>query len=185
MDDSNYIQIYENVLSQDKCDHYINLIEKSYKNPGMIFSDTGKIITDKNVKISEDINISSKYPKEIDFLMSLFSTAITRYENDINCSIPIQQAEQFLGRVYRKGEGFYKEHIDNGGINTSLRCVSMLLYLNTVLEGGQLNFPRQNKLIDIKQGRLVIFPSNWMYVHAAYIPISNDRYIIRTFMTYE
>ena len=50
-------------------------------------------------------------------------------------------------------------------------------------KGGELKFSNQDISIKAKEGRIIIFPSYWMYKHGAEIPLDTDRYMIRTFMS--
>lgn len=179
----NYIRVYDNTLDSQTCRHYINLIENSSKRIGGFMNKDSQRIIDTDVKLSEDLNFSLLFPKETQDLLLLFSDTLKKYENDINNSLNIQSCEYFVGRVYRKGKGHYKQHIDCYSSKTITRCLSILLYLNDVNKGGELKFSNQDISIKAKEGRIIIFPSYWMYKHGASVPLDTDRYMIRTFMS--
>lgn len=74
---------------------------------------------------------------------------------------------------YYPGEQ-YHVHSDAGpGHN---REISALVYLNDVAEGGQTEFVNHGFSVFPKAGRLVIFPSNYAYAHAAHPPVSGVKY---------
>ena len=76
----------------------------------------------------------------------------------------------------------YEFHIDDGpGKN---RVISCLIYLNpSEYEGGGTTFKHFNYTINPSSPCLVLFPSNYPYLHAA-DPVSNGKkYIIATWMT--
>lgn len=177
-----YIRVYDNVINEEKCLHYISLIEKSERKPGSHVGDNGEPFIISDIKKSEDVCISSDYPLEVDFLMKTTSNIISQYEKDVETFIPIQQAETFVGRVYRKNEGYYRPHIDVAGPVTYGRMITMLFYLNSIEEGGELYFENQDITIKAKTGRVVCFPPFWQYKHAALPSLSSDRYILRTFI---
>jgi anti-sigma factor ChrR (cupin superfamily) len=54
------------------------------------------------------------------------------------------------------------------------------MFLNTIAEGGELEFPDQNLKIPAVEGRAVIFPAQWMYSHRS-LPASSDRYVFNLF----
>lgn len=178
----NYIGIYDYILTAEECNHYINLIENNPKRMGHFHNIKGQLITNPSIKLSEDINISTSFPEEIEKLLYIFSDVVKEYEEDINQRLNISDCEHFVGRVYRKNTGHYNTHIDCYSAQTIKRTLSVLLYLNTVRDGGELVFPDYNKKIQPREGRVVIFPSYWMYRHGANIPLDTDRYMIRTFM---
>lgn len=81
---------------------------------------------------------------------------------------------------YRPGD-FFKEHHDDGGL--SPRIFSAILYLNDVEVGGETYFSYFGVKVKPKAGRLVIFPANYAYRHAALPPESNDKYAVVFWMT--
>lgn len=179
----NYIRVYDNVLCPEVCRDYINLIENTSKSIGTFIGKEGASIINTKIKLSEDVNISISFPNKTKELLNLFSIYLGKYEVDINSTVDVKSCEHFVGRVYRKGSGHYSQHIDCYSERTINRCLSVLLYLNDVNRGGELVFSNQDKIIQAKRGRLVIFPSYWMYKHGANIPLDVDRYMIRTFMS--
>ena len=60
----------------------------------------------------------------------------------------------------------------------------IMLYLNDVEEGGVTNFPLQKKSVKPKCGTLVIWPAGFPYLHNGEMPISNNKYIITTWLEY-
>ena len=75
-------------------------------------------------------------------------------------------------RVARYGlGGHYALHSDSGG---SERVVSCVLYLNSDFEGGELNFPNQDVTIKPEEGMLVLFPSNYLFVHKS-LPVTEGK----------
>ena len=138
-----------------------------------------------DIKNALDVEISNQYPEEIPALVNLTRRVCVRYIKDIDLNVPIYNVEYFAGRVYKKGEGFYKMHADATNQITCGRSLSILYYLNDITEGGELEFPYQGVKIQPKEGMCVLFPSAWTHPHAAQIPTAEDRYIIRTFTRME
>ena len=67
-----------------------------------------------------------------------------------------------------ENNGYYKYHVDDGSnLNRALSCI---LLLNNDYEGGELCFYDQiNKkeiTIDKKVGRMILWPSNFLFPHA-------------------
>lgn len=74
---------------------------------------------------------------------------------------------------YEPGE-YYVPHADDGVGQT--RVISALVYLNDVVDGGQTEFIHHGVSVFPRAGRLVIFPSNYAYAHAAHPPKSGTKY---------
>lgn len=83
---------------------------------------------------------------------------------------------------YKKGEGFYKRHVDGDPCQCSERILALVIYLNDVEEGGGTCFPWQGVTVQPRAGRVAVFPANWMYPHEALVPASGDKFIISTFI---
>ena len=80
---------------------------------------------------------------------------------------------------YEKG-GFYKPHVDSGA--DGFRKYSIVTFLNNDYEGGQLRFFCKGKngeeYFDIQPepGKCVIWPSTYLFLHAALPVLEGTRY---------
>lgn len=64
------------------------------------------------------------------------------------------------------------------------RNLLFMFYLNDVDEGGETEFFYQDKKIQPKTGRMVIAPSGFTHTHRGNIPISNDKYILTSWVLF-
>ena len=60
----------------------------------------------------------------------------------------------------------------------------MIIYLNDVDNGGETSFLYTENKVKPRKGGLLIFPSAFPFVHRGEVPISNDKYIIATWLAY-
>ncbi len=60
-----------------------------------------------------------------------------------------------------------------------------LWYLNDVREGGQTEFCDLGLRVDVRAGRLLMFPPFWLFQHAGLAPLSNDKTIVSTSMLFD
>ena len=79
----------------------------------------------------------------------------------------------------------FEQHIDVGDHDSARRFLVLFFYLNDVEEGGETTFPRLDLKIKPKRGSVLIFPPMWMYPHAGEQPVSNDKYIVGTYLHYK
>ena len=90
---------------------------------------------------------------------------------------------QWLKRYDKNKQGYHIWHKDfensSEGINRSHVC---MFYLNDVEDGGETEFYHQKVKIKPKKGTLVIFPSYFTHLHKGHVPLSNDKYIITTWI---
>ena len=57
-----------------------------------------------------------------------------------------------------------------------------MFYLNDVHKGGETCFPLSDVEVTPEAGTLVTWPAGWPWVHNANVPISNDKFIITSWM---
>jgi 2OG-Fe(II) oxygenase superfamily len=88
---------------------------------------------------------------------------------------------------YDAGEGNYNywhcEVYPQAPHNEPLhRSLLFMFYLNDVAEGGQTEFFYQEKAIQPKAGRMVIAPAYFTHTHRGCVPVSNDKYILTSWI---
>ncbi len=62
------------------------------------------------------------------------------------------------------------------------RSLLFMFYLNDVAEGGQTEFYYQEKSIQPQAGRMVIAPAYFTHTHRGAVPVSNDKYILTSWI---
>ena len=187
-----YIYTYDNVFSPEQCRHYIALHNKGTQYAGGLYKSildkSGTIRksnheVDEDTKISLDVDLSLEYPEEVTPILKLIAQKVDDYEKSIGIShqLPVTDIEHLVIRKYTKNKGFFSPHTDEACPRGHLRSLTLIFYLNDVERGGELNFPDLDYKIQARQGRLVIFPSTWMYYHGVNKSPTNDRYVLRIF----
>ncbi len=88
---------------------------------------------------------------------------------------------------YDKDSGHYNTwHVEQEDLNSSNRVFVFILYLNDVEEGGETAFliKEDEEYIKIqpKEGRLIIHPASWPFIHKGHTPKSSDKYILTTWL---
>ena len=63
--------------------------------------------------------------------------------------------------------------------------MAMVIYLKTVEEGGETSFLRQGLKLKPLVGDGVFFPPFWTHAHCGEIPLSEDKFIISTFVSFD
>lgn len=181
-----YMYIIENHLEDDLCDNIINLFEND--NEIQIGLTLGGInISYKNTR-EVAISKSAKqcWIKIDEILFHKIGDGLKEYYNycDIN---NIQHTKPKIMRDmgynllrYEKNVGEYKWHVDrniNLPEDKGIRTYTFIWYLNDIEEGGETEFKFGYK-VNCKKGRLLIFPSNFIYEHRGNMPITSNKYII-------
>lgn len=196
MDLSNFVYYKERVFSEEFCDNLIDLFEKkNAEKETYVGRMAGGI--NPNVKNTTEINLFD-YPEYINN-QTFYSVLNNHVNNHFLGNLPGRfyfdaPARVFIGacnyeicqiQKYEKGVGHYESwHIEIENLPSSNRVFSMIVYLNDVEEGGETGFLYSDLKIKPKKGALVIFPSAFPFVHCGFKPISNDKYIIATWLIY-
>jgi hypothetical protein len=175
-----------------------NLIKHCEENSH--YSKIGRTMggTDFRIKVSTDwnLNVEANSPseKELEFDRRIFEQ-IWKVINLYKETFPtLRHADSFdycmvsdtgyQVQKYKQNSGFYNEHIDGapwlGGSET--RTLGLILYLNTVSEGGGTNFPFHQTTVDAVAGRVALFPSYWTHPHEGLMPLSSDKWIVSSFI---
>lgn len=102
-------------------------------------------------------------------MLEIFIKGIEEYSEKYE-NLKITKGEHLRVARYNIG-GHYAPHSDT---RKNERVVSGILYLNDDFEGGDLVFLHQNIRIKPKPGMLVLFPSNYIYVHQS-TPVTEGR----------
>jgi hypothetical protein len=82
------------------------------------------------------------------------------------------------------GEGYHVWHCEQGDILSSPRLLLVILYLNTVEEGGETEFLYQHKRIPATKGTIVIVPGSFTHTHRGNPPLQGDKYIMNTWVQF-
>ncbi len=80
---------------------------------------------------------------------------------------------------YLKGEGFYAWHSDNIG-RSPTRVITAIWYLNSVERGGETWYKWQDQAVRPVEGRLLLCPVGWPFIHRGNPPESGPKYILIT-----
>jgi hypothetical protein len=80
---------------------------------------------------------------------------------------------------------WHSEVYPQKGANEALhRVLLFMFYLNDVEEGGSTDFYYQNRNIQPKAGSMVIAPAYFTHTHRGAVPISNDKYILTSWVLF-
>jgi hypothetical protein len=187
----NFIEIYENALSDKTCDYIMNCFEefKDHLRRGR----TGNGV-DRKKKDSADLNLLRVKSSLSEFIFDEFQESlkknIDKYQDKYKLTSPTYDSiwdkdfyiypYAILAKRYTKNvQGYHIFHSDYGPTEMSRdRQLVCMYYLNDVEEGGETEFYHQDLKVKPTKGSLVIFPAAFTHLHKGHIPVSNDKYIL-------
>ena len=170
-----YIKVYDNVISKPICDKIIEHYNQS--NPEFVDNE----LRPKFHHLTLPPDMSKN-------LLEIVREYLVRYAGSTGLIewIPQQYAvEDFRVKRYRKDtDDQFAPHVDVGDHASARRFLAFFMYLNTVDIGGETEFVTINKKVKPKQGRLLIFPPLWNYPHQGKPTVSDDKYLVGSYLHY-
>jgi hypothetical protein len=181
------ISLYEDVFTVEKASNFLKKLEKETESDWSELSWNGSSVgsgqaTSHRTSLSCSlIPIMKPYPETE---LSQFFTKTIRepieevsedYRNEFLIPNAIHEAYSVL-KYMEQSE--YKPHHDHGPDNR--RVYSMVSFLSTPEEGGQLEFPLFDVTVEAICGRVVMFPSNFPYLHVAHPVTKGVKYSLVT-----
>jgi hypothetical protein len=182
------IFVVQDLISEDLCRRCIELYEQdARKHPGHTASAAGDAQTETDVKVSTDLGIEPDGVWKAVFVE--LHAAVTTVVQSLAAQFPgLQiaplQCTGYKIQHYRKNAGRFKWHFDAFGPGGRDRQLAMIIYLNSVDDGGETSFYRQQLKIKPVAGSALFFPPFWTHLHCGEIPLSGDKYVISSFVRF-
>ena len=172
MNIESYIKIYDDTIPLENISTIIKWSKNQIYGDGSIGEDNTVDKDFRRVKVLPLFDWRCKQKTKIhwaNYLTALLRESIQKYCNEIspNQDIKPHEITDISILKYEKG-GFYKKHIDH--FRSAPRTLSCILLLNNDYEGGEVTFfelanEHIIKTVDVRPGRLIIWPSNFLYPH--------------------
>jgi len=191
------IVLYDGLLDSQTCETLLGVLKIDYPKNAFEGKMSAGFMPD--IKLSSDLHFSSvKYKeKDADFTIihsdleqsihqavsSCLAHYMSEYEIQTRMFDDINDTG-FQVQKYNRNYGYFRTHVDSfPGQSVSNRVISVLIYLNTVEHGGETNFPLHKQEVKPVAGRIVLFPATFTHPHESRPALSEDKWIINTFIT--
>ena len=180
-----FIKIYDDALEINFVSRilkYLSKLEKPAFRKGFILKPDGSSELNTNTRKVDMFYIdrTSKSLTEVSFYNYIRERILNCLWNDYAKEIPmckIQRMEEITILKYEKG-GKYNYHVDHD--SNVPRTVSVIIFLNNDYKGGELSFllGDEEYIVNVKPGRMVNWPSNYLYPHKVHEVSEGIRYSI-------
>tara|TARA_R100000458_G_scaffold17541_1_gene15179 strand:+ start:3214 stop:3753 length:540 start_codon:yes stop_codon:yes gene_type:complete len=177
----NFIDTFDNTLTDSECDTIIQLFESDNRKTAPVHNARGKISTDINAEFGEDeytlynniifpklCNAKNKYVQKYPILDS-FATL----KWDLLSLYRIQR--------YLDGEGYHQPHCEHGK-ETPPIIMTWTMYLNDAECGTK--YVSQELVVPAVKGSCCIAPAFWTHVHHGVTPNIGTKYIATGWWAY-
>ncbi|MHC1480655.1 2OG-Fe(II) oxygenase [Frateuria aurantia] len=185
MDLKHYVRYYDQALPASFCRQLVSSFEgspasQSVNGRGIRAGLEHSAWTELNVSQLADDAFKG-------YFLQLIEQALDRYNQDIGLGIPVPMRPRIADlriKRYRAGcDEKFEPHYDSIDQECG-RYLVLLWYLNDVVEGGSTRFLDLDMEVAAREGRLLVFPPYWMFQHAGMAPVSEDKYIISTYLQF-
>ena len=183
---ADYIRIYDDALPAAFCQQLIDGFESSTQFQAPNGRGYRPALDDSRWT---ELNLTRLAdPAFVGFFMTRIEEALARYNADLSLTLPVPlrpRIDRLTMKKYRAnaGEGF-QPHFDSVD-EVAGRYMVFLWYLNDVQEGGSTRFMDLGVDVQPRAGRLLVFPPYWMFQHVGNAPVSNDKYILSTYLLFD
>ena len=182
-----FIYRKEGALSPELCNSFIESFEASdEKKPGVLYGPEGQSST--SGKKSTDLTFHPGYLEDktwgplLNQLVPIIENAqsfyVSRYFDAFQKLDPFRIDSHFNMQRYLPNEGFSGWHCERVGLKHSNRILVWMVYLNDVTDGGETEFFYQKHWEEPKQGKLLIWPSDWPYLHKGVSSPTQTKYVL-------
>lgn len=181
---SDFIQIYDDALELSVCNNLISIFENTSDKHEII--DQNKTPSFTQFNLTQFVQTNSNFKEIHDLLIRKTFEYKSRYYEFVDERVfpDSHNFEYYRIKKYRNnGEDLFDTHVDVKDHESARRFLSFMFYLNDVEKGGETIFENVN--ITPKTGRLVVFPPLWLFPHKGCCPVSNDKYILTTYLHYK
>lgn len=161
-----------------------NLIDYFENHPNKIQGKVGsKGDIRKNEKDSTDLFVTDLNNTVVINYLKNLSEVINKYQEKYIYSSKgqtkwsLNRTKSFNIQRYLPNQGFHAWHTERHNVNTSLRHLTFMTYLNDVNEGGETEFYYQNLKIKPEKGLTVIWGTDWTFTHRGIPSKTETKYI--------
>ena len=183
MASEHFFGIYDGALPRDFCRSVIARFEADpTKTVGKIGDGTPGGSVRPDIKSTTEIMLTADRADWADVLLQAklcLQKLLPVYLKAWQPAFPVPlRTEDYRIARYNPGEHF-NYHSDNIGGSVT-RVITAQWYLNDVAEGGSTEFPWYEVAVQPREGRLMLAPVGWTFLHRGAPPASGPKYIIIT-----
>jgi hypothetical protein len=177
-----FIGIYEEALSKEKCQEIINKIEGYIKNNPSEITNGNNQFKNKDIGRKDfsifTSRVFSEISKDVNEILNVYINAYADEFFVLRNIGHIRSEEVKLQKTPPKG-GYHVWHCEHGfGKGYADRVLAWTIYLNDIPDGeGETEFLWQGVRIKPKAGTLSIFPAAFTHTHRGNPVYSCDKYI--------
>lgn len=167
-----HIYMIDDIITEDDCNLLIEYIKKNGVKEASLIPDTN--VSANVVQVDDQMNHIVK-PVILKIMNVLKKLGFDIYD----CVIPMLR--QIYDSTHFHVDNLYDNSGDDNVKLNRLRCMSVIIALNSDYEGGEFCFPEQDYTVKLTRGQVLLFPPYWTHPHYTRKLYNNThRYTITT-----
>lgn len=181
-----YIKVYDGAVDSPFCKNIIRTFDSDLSNQTIIDREKRPSFTELNIS-KPYLEGDLKWNDIQRHIQNVFIDYTELYMKELELGKdfpPKYTFEQYRIKKYNIKHDEFRDHVDVQDYNSARRFLVCFLYLNDIRSGGETEFPKLGVSIKPKCGRILIFPSNWMYRHAGRPVTEKPKYILGSYLHY-
>ncbi len=177
-----FIKVYDEIIDPNICRNAIELFNK----------DDSVVRLEKPQMSSLNMTIRSEKDKDHDWSVVQSETiaAIKACAQQYAMEVKVDKfwpkensLEQIKMHKFSAEEGdCFPTHIDVGNHDSARRFATFVIFLNDTDDG--VFFDTLDYKVTARTGRMMMFPSSWLYPYSDLPPSTDDKYMITTYLHY-
>jgi len=181
-----FISIYENVISPDLCVELINDYQ-IFRNNNITWTGSfteGNVSDTRTAYPSSSLAASLFEANKRKFVFEAINNHCVDYMKKYAEALPyptertrMMVEDAMLQETHPSG-GFHVWHYEAMDLASSGRCLTWILYLNDIKDGGETEFLYQRKRLSPTRGTLVIWPTGFTHTHRGNPPLKETKYVL-------
>ena len=186
-----FVEVYENEFSKEFCEKVIAFFNTAHERNLTLNRqehDGAPQVDKKDNALFLPSYPLDSMPRDIfsEFSDIFWGSVYTKYEEKYGALKKLDKHANYTMKVQKTepSEGYHIWHCENNNLFYKTRCLSWILYLNDVEQGGETEFLYLSKRINPKAGRLIIFPAGFTHTHRGNPPLSGEKYIATGWVEY-
>lgn len=175
-----WVKVYDGFVPDEFCDELINYFEDPSTTKGH------HVQTWRRCQEASNIDTSPLWPRFKAFMINAYRRYCSEVNNGTLAFVThIEAPNIFKYDPNPDQPNLFHNHSDCWSYGTASRQLSIIVYLNDVTEGGGTSFEHLGTTVTPKKGRVLIFPSSFVYTHRGEAPISNSKYIVVSWLHFD
>ena len=190
MSNPDFIGIYDNAISSHDCKEIIKWVESQSLRRGGVMNKDGTGRIDTRLKSDWEVDPQTLFTNKTSVDL-LIADALNKYTPSYRESYPsVDNLDSwnvcniYNMQKYDPGDGYHGLHCENCNDATLHRVMAWMIYLNTVTDEGGTYFRCYDKILEAKEGRLVIWPAYFTHEHCGVVSKTQTKYIATGWYTF-